>query len=256
MANATDIVKKGSVRRTDEFIKRSLDTLASETRFYTNAHLGTKPGTGYLAKFDDTQVLHYAGQVRGDEGNPLFDAGTGGATALEIDEQQPFRFELAVGSVAVTDVGRLVYALDDQTGTLDASATVYGNVYGVVVERVASGIALVEPLTYAAPKGGHLQVAAADGAIAIKHGATVVITKGSAAALTIADPATADNGCRMTIISTTAFAHTVTRTTTGFNNAGASGDVATFGAAAGNGMTIVAYGAKWYVENTLGVTLA
>lgn len=256
MANATDHVKKGTVRRTDEFIKRSADTLAADTRFYTHAMVGTKPGTGYLAKFDDTQVLTLAGLVRGNEGNPLLPAGTAGAYDLGLDLHQPFRFELAVAGVAVTDVGKLVYALDDQTGTLDPSATTYANVVGVVVDRAASGVALVEPLGYAPPKGTPVLVAAGDGAIPIRHNATVFITKGSAAALTIADPATADNGTRMTITSTTAAAHTVTRSTTGFNDGGAAADVATFGAAKGNSMTIVAYGGKWYAENLTGVTLA
>jgi len=99
--------------------------------------------------------------------------------------------------------------------------------------------------------------ASADGAIAVKNG-TVFITKGSAAALTLADPvATDDDGCELHIVSTTAFAHTVSNAAgSGFNAGGASKDVATFGAAVGNSFTIQAYQGKWYVVNTpAGVTL-
>lgn len=97
---------------------------------------------------------------------------------------------------------------------------------------------------------------AADGAITNKSG-FVFVTKGSAAAITIADPVSGtDDGKRLSIISTTAYAHTVTRSTTGFNNAGASGDVATFGGAVGDNMVIVAYAGKWYTESTRNVTLA
>lgn len=104
------------------------------------------------------------------------------------------------------------------------------------------------------------QVVSADGAIAIKSG-TAVITKGTAAAVTIANPTSGDpvsggdDGKRLVILSVTAAAHTVTRSTTGFNDAGASGDVATFGGAKGDAMVIIAYQGKWYTEDLRNVTL-
>jgi hypothetical protein len=99
-------------------------------------------------------------------------------------------------------------------------------------------------------------VASADGAITLKAG-VVVITKASAAALTLAAPtATTDDFKVLHIVSTTAAAHTVTQTTPGFNNAGTSGDVATFGAAIGNAFTVMAYQGVWYTVNTRNVTLA
>jgi hypothetical protein len=103
---------------------------------------------------------------------------------------------------------------------------------------------------------GPVTLASADGAIGVKSG-VVAITKGSAAALTLAAPTdVTDDGARLTIISETAFAHTVTQTTPGFNNAGAAGDVATYGAAAGNAMVLIARGGKWWTEQLKGVTLA
>lgn len=103
-------------------------------------------------------------------------------------------------------------------------------------------------------------LAAADGAIAVKSG-VIFITKGSAAALTIVNPtsgspeAGGDDGKRLHVIATTAHAHTLTRSTTGFNDGGAGADVATFGGAKGDNITIVAYAGKWYVESVIGVTL-
>lgn len=96
----------------------------------------------------------------------------------------------------------------------------------------------------------------ANGAITIPaYGSkTVMIVKGSAGAYTLAAP-TAD-GIEISVVSTTAFAHTVTATTIGFNDGGAASDVATFGAAKGNGLTFVSYGGDWWVTCSVGITLA
>jgi hypothetical protein len=108
-------------------------------------------------------------------------------------------------------------------------------------------------------------IASADGAIDISKGSfpdTVVVTKGTAAALTLAAPTAGvpakggHDGMRITILSTTAAAHTVTNTTPGFNNGSTASDVGTFGAAIGNWMTVEAYNGIWYVVGSLNVTLA
>ena len=101
----------------------------------------------------------------------------------------------------------------------------------------------------------YVTAASADGAITIQSG-TVVITKGTACALTLGTPTTAQNGTVIRIISATAAAHTVTATTIGFNAADAAGDVGTFGAAIGNNLIVVAYGGEWLVLGNTGVTLA
>lgn len=96
----------------------------------------------------------------------------------------------------------------------------------------------------------------ADGAITIpEHDTVYFITKGTAAALTLAAPtATTHDGLTLKIISTTAAAHTVTHTE-GFGGGTTSRDVATFGGAISDGMEIVAYQGVWYVANTRNVTL-
>lgn len=100
-----------------------------------------------------------------------------------------------------------------------------------------------------------VQAYAADGALEIKTH-TAVLSKGSAGAYTLRAPTAAETGTLITIISSAAFAHTVTVATAGFNALGAAGDVGTFGAALGNGVTVVAYNGNWYVQSNIGVTFA
>jgi len=103
-----------------------------------------------------------------------------------------------------------------------------------------------------------VQVLSGDGAITIKQG-TVFITKGSAVAGTLAAPvaglptAGGDDGKRLLIESTTAFAHVIT---TPANKINGADDTATFGTAVSNSIELVAYNGVWYVANTAkGVTL-
>lgn len=107
-----------------------------------------------------------------------------------------------------------------------------------------------------------MQVASGDGAITIKSG-VVIITKGSAAALTLAAPtagaqsAGGDDGKILYVFSAGAFAHTLT-ITGGLRGAGAGADVGTFAAAVANGVTLFAYNGAWYdvPSSNAGVTFA
>lgn len=95
-----------------------------------------------------------------------------------------------------------------------------------------------------------VQVLADDGAITIPDGGvkTVILTKGTASAVTVAAPTSGTHdGVIIHVISTTAAAHTITATTIGFNAGNGASDVATLGAAIGNGLSFVAYGGEWYV---------
>lgn len=142
MANATDRVAKKIVRAQDRFRKRSAETLAAATRFYVGALIGID-STGYYCKADDTQSWIMAGVVRGDQGNPLLPAGTAGDGTIDLDIEMPDEVELAISGVAVTDIGKTVYALFDNQGTLDFGATTYANVIGEVTDYVSSGVARV-----------------------------------------------------------------------------------------------------------------
>ena len=83
---------------------------------------------------------------------------------------------------------------------------------------------------------------AANGAITIADGVHA-ITKGSAAAMTLAPPAAADEGIKLLIVGRTAFAHTVT-ITEGLGGKGASFDVMTF-AAVGDSIELLADNLHW-----------
>ncbi len=97
---------------------------------------------------------------------------------------------------------------------------------------------------------------AVDAAIAIGSG-LVVLTKGSAAAMTLAAPTTAQLGTRLTITSGSAFAHVVTAT--GLIDDGVTGgskSTMTFAAFVGASITLVAVQVgKWMVESKNGVTI-
>jgi hypothetical protein len=101
-----------------------------------------------------------------------------------------------------------------------------------------------------------VEAGAVNGAIGIKDG-FVPLTKAGVAAMTLAAPvATVDDGKILRIVATTANAHTVTQASDGFNGAGAGSDVATFGGAVGDKLVVIAYQAKWYILDSLNITLS
>lgn len=265
MANATARVAKGATRKTDEFIQHSAATLSAATTFYTHAMLGLTTG-GYLAKFDDTQALRFFGLVRGGApewpggGNPKLPVGTAGDGTLDLDVHQPPRFELAIASVAITDIDKKVYALFDQTGTLDSSATTYGNLIGHVVDLVyavnrttpVSGIALVEPCydgLAAHARYGAARVLPATGAVTLTKldlNKTIFIPSTAAQAITL--PAVADTqaGDRFTFVKTTANAVAATLTGAGSELIDGSNTLATIDAQFDTAI-LVSTGTAWVV---------
>lgn len=99
----------------------------------------------------------------------------------------------------------------------------------------------------------------ANGAVSIPTAnTTYYITKAGVCALTIADPtATTHDGLTLTFVATTASAHTLSNAAgSGFNDAGASGDIGTFGGAKGDNIVITAYQGKWYIVSKVNVTVA
>jgi hypothetical protein len=100
-----------------------------------------------------------------------------------------------------------------------------------------------------------------DGTVAIKEG-KIAITKATAIALTLPPPTAGlptaavpgDDGKILRITSTTAAAHVIT-CSQGFNAKGSSG-TATFGAAKGNGMVLMAHQGQWYNVSNTGITYA
>ena len=144
-------------------------------------------------------------------------------------------------------------------GTLTSQGGLIAN---TIAERTAAaGVTidgtLIKDGNIQAPQyGGTLS---ADGAVPIVAASQLfIITKGSAAALTLANPtAGTHDRVRYTFVSATAFAHQISNAAgAGFNGGGAASDVATFGAAKGNSITWVAHQGVWYQAGApLGVTL-
>lgn len=146
--------------------------------------------------------------------------------------------------------GKLAFTATDNTGDTTTSLTnaAYAQATDITLTDPVSATAKIHPEA--------TQVLSGDGAITIKSG-VVFITKGSAAAITLADPTTGtDDGKELKIVSTTAFSHTVTNTT-GFNGSGGTYDVATSqnglvgSSSPGDGqcLHLVAYTAKWFIMN-------
>jgi len=97
-------------------------------------------------------------------------------------------------------------------------------------------------------------VYSADGAIAISEG-IAVLTKTSAAAMTLAAPTTGQNGTIITILSRTAFAHVVTCTGATFLNGTATAlTTLTFAAYAGASIRLIADNGKWCQSGNTAVT--
>jgi len=95
-----------------------------------------------------------------------------------------------------------------------------------------------------------------DGAITIASG-VVALTKGSAAAITLAAPTAAQAGTQITVIAGSAWAHVITAT--GLLDDGVTGgskNTATFAAFVGSAITLLAYNLKWVVVSKNLVTVA
>lgn len=85
-----------------------------------------------------------------------------------------------------------------------------------------------------------------DGAIDFSLGDNFLLTKGSAAAITLADPVAGDNGRTITIRSGSAFAHVITMAT-GVGGVVTTDDVITFTNRASASITLKVINAKWWV---------
>ena len=93
----------------------------------------------------------------------------------------------------------------------------------------------------------------ASGAITIPSG-NVFLNLAGVIAATLAAPA--KDGQILRIYSKTAQAHTITQTTPGFNGLGTSGDLATFGGAISDGITVASDGGAWWIINNVNITLS
>jgi hypothetical protein len=133
----------------------------------------------------------------------------------------------------------------NESGTIDAKGT--GT---LTLNGTATGAVLI-------PKGRvtpSVETIAGDGAITIQSG-TVLLTKGSAAAITLAAPS-AQDGTIIEITSTTDFEHVVTVTGGLWDGTATTNTTITFPAVAGGAVRIIAFGTDWYVLSNQGTTIA
>lgn len=137
----------------------------------------------------------------------------------------------------------------------------YPGKFPVVVNMAAGvklgGVAVTSSAAELNLNDQQVQTLVADGAITAKNGVCVISkTVPGVVAATLADPtAGTDDFNRLTIINGTAHASTITSASS-FGGGGAARDVATFGGAVGDTLSLLAYGGKWYVIGTFGATLA
>ena len=161
------------------------------------------------------------------------------------------------GATSVTVIG----AAGDTTTTVadlsvadDASVISVASVDTIAEYTAGAGVTIDGLLVKDGVVQGlrNVAAAAADAAISVDgKSRTVFITKGTAAALTLANPTTTTHdGMELVFVATTAAAHTVSNAAGSgfFSSGGGTKDVATFGGAIGDGFACVAYQGKWYVD--------
>lgn len=124
----------------------------------------------------------------------------------------------------------------NRTGATDTAGTYAGPV--ITAPTITGGTTTAIPV---------VTTIAGDGAITIAQG-TVILTKGSAAAITLAAPTAAQAGTTIAIVAQSAFAHVVTAT--GLIDDGVTGgskNTWTSAAFVGSTVTLQAIGLKWSV---------
>lgn len=116
--------------------------------------------------------------------------------------------------------------------------------------------AFTGPLTGSVKPDKQVISVAGPTAITLKSGLVVLSRSGGAAAATLAAPTAGDDdGKILTVIATTAQAHTLT-IANGLSGVGASADVGTFGGAIADRVVLQAYNGAWYPLVNVNVTFA
>lgn len=186
----------------------------------------------------------------------------GEADALIMDAAQNVRLDgSTAGTLKVKIAGAYDFQIEANTLTALSGSTIATD---TIAETTGAAGVTIDSLLIkdgVAYSRTPFAAVAADGAITIPaYNKTHFITKAGVAAMTIVDPtATTHDGVTLTFIATTANAHTLSNAAGSgfFSSGGASKDVATFGGAIGDGLTIIAYQGKWYIDprGTTNITL-
>ena len=245
MPNAT---AKLSITRTDFIDTKFYWKLSSTaTTYYVGEAMGMN-AAGYAVKFDDTASLRFIG-VCAESADVVVE--TGGADGdREILVDQPNHFSFKIASVAFTDHGRKVYAVDSQF--CGYAGPVFGNYMGSVIRRVATGYVEIRPhyLHETYPRGVTRTMAATGAQSVTKFDLNKTILIPNSAALTLTLPAVADTspGDRLEFIKTTAAIFAATLDGAGAELIDGAATLATLDGAY-DCVTIVSTGTEWIVVN-------
>ena len=169
---------------------------------------------------------------------------------------------MALGSNTISGTSaELRTALSDESGTgvaiFGTSATITTPVLSGTVTgtyTLAGTPTITSPTITGAKVTPNVQTITGDGAITVQSG-VVLLTKGSAAAVTLAAPSSQD-GTIIEITSTTDFAHVVTVTGGLWDGTATTNTTITFPVVAGGAVRIIAFGTDWYVLSNQGTTIA
>lgn len=185
------------------------------------------------------------------------DIGTLEEASFAAGDVRAVRLRTAQGTAKMVAAGAITAGADvyaAASGKIAATGYVY---IGQALEAASANNDVIEVLRGAKSNHSPVTLASASGAITVAQ-STVIITKtGSLAALTLAAPTAAQNGLVLRVLSSTAFAHTITATSLIDDGVtGGSKTTATFGAFAGASIELVAYEGKWLVQSKNVVTIS
>lgn len=198
MSNATRRGNVGTTPFGDYITKRG--AVATAQVFYPNSMIGLNT-SGYADKMDDAGSKQFDG-VLGSVQVEVLSGGSAGDVLLDV--LQPRFITAAIAAATVADIGKTVYASDDQTVALTGGT--YGNLVGTIAAVINATTVVVE-CRYAGKHSnaacGAARVLAATGNQTLtKYDLNKVIFVPNSAALTITTPAVADTqaGDRLTIV--------------------------------------------------------
>lgn len=186
---------------------------------------------------------------------PVDTTGTNTHNALNIDVE--------IGNASGGTNAVRAIAIDAITGDAQVTETaIYigsGWDVGIAVDAIGESTSgngvIIDGLTIKDGIVGVIQAITGDGAITIQN-ASVFLSKGSAAAITLAAPtAGTHDGIIIRVVAISAQAHVITGGVDGFNAKGSSGTI-TFGGAIGDSVTLVAYNGHWYTLAAINATVA
>lgn len=250
MANATARGRVGTTPFGPTVEK--IGAISTAQQFYPNSMVG-RNSTGYLTKFDDAASLQFEGVFVGSSDAGLIPSGGSDGDIL-LDVAQERYITLAFSSIAVTDIGKTVYASDDQTGSLTGGT--YANVIGTLVRRISATSGVVEVPCHGSARKANKELSAtrtlaATGAQSLtKFDLNKTILLPNTAAYTVTLPAVADTqaGDRLHFVKTTSDAAAVTLDGASSETIDGATTLATIDAQF-DCATLVSTGSAWVVEN-------